>query len=461
MIVERGGEKLGIMMNIFGAEASKAGVVLIDEVDNIAALADALENAEGTADKMRKEMSAGVVGAFNAMKSAWEGLQLALADSGFRDVMQFWINLVGSLFRLFIDAPEIIRFFIIGVITAGIALGGLATIIEIVSIVLGIYKTLILTTIPKVWAWVAAQSANLYVHIWFNSVLLKQNALMLLQRARLKALALWTGILAAKTWLLSAAQAVFNVIAAMNPYVIILIAIIALIAGLILLTNTLDGVGRAIANFASDAWDAIKSAFNSVVKGISSAINWIKANWPLVAATLLGPIGIITWAIWKFHDDIIDAITGIANTIGGAITGAWDSVTGAITGGISWVIDQVTGLFRQIEEWYENHVPSWLRSGIRFITGDFSAAEDVIDGVTSLIGINAGDEQATQSPLSNAAIARRTSNVTTTNTSNVNVETVQVNVGQGDAESISREIGTSLEDELNASRFAFDGGVAR
>ena len=125
------------------------------------------------------------------------------------------------------------------------------------------------------------------------------------------------------------------------------------------------------------------------------------------------------------------------------------------------MIDQVTGLFRQIEEWYENHVPSWLRSGIRFITGDFSAAEDVIDGVTSLIGINAGDEQATQSPLSNAAIARRTSNVTTTNTSNVNVETVQVNVGQGDAESISREIGTSLEDELNASRFAFDGGVAR
>ena len=410
--IERKGERAEAMVNIFGREVGIAGGVLVNGVDDMEAFTQSLTDAEGTAEVMRAIMESGVVGAMDAMKSAWEGFQLALAESGFRETMAFFIDLLSKFLRLMIDAPGPVKWFITAVIAGGIGLGFLAAAIEIVSFVLGVYKVLILETIPAMWGWITGLSVA---------------------GAKMK-------LLAAKTWLVTTAQAAWNAVAAVNPYVLIILAIIATVAAIVLLVKHFDKVKRVFAN----------------------VLDWAKKNWPLLGAILLGPIGLVGYAIWQFKDDIIDALQSAWDFVSGifsSIGDAWHSLTRAVSDGASWLMEQVRSIFRAITAWYEEHVPDWLRSGIDFVAGGLG---DIIGGAGSLLGIGGGDA-APAAQLAPGATARAVgaNSVTTTNTNTVTVENVQVNVEQGDAETIGREIGTSLEDELNASRFAFDSGVAR
>lgn len=147
------------------------------------------------------------------------------------------------------------------------------------------------------------------------------------QKVAMLATAAATGVVTAAQWLLNAAMSA-------NPIALIIIAIVALVAGFVWLWNNVDGF-RA---FWVGAWDLIKGAALAVW-------DWIKANWPLLLQILTGPIGIAVVQIVKHWDDIKAAAQSVWQGIkdawseaGEFFTNIGDTIMDAFRTAINWVV---------------------------------------------------------------------------------------------------------------------------
>lgn len=120
------------------------------------------------------------------------------------------------------------------------------------------------------------------------------------------------GLILFKAWrmgtlAMTAAQLGLNAAILANPIGIALIALTALVAGIIIAYNKVSWFRSGI----NWLWGAVKTVFN-----------WIKTNWPLLAGILGGPIGL-----------------GVA-----MIIKHWGGVKSAVVGGVNWIIDKINGI---------------------------------------------------------------------------------------------------------------------
>ncbi|MFF7142234.1 phage tail tape measure protein [Streptomyces nodosus] len=120
-----------------------------------------------------------------------------------------------------------------------------------------------------------------------------------LQRVRLIAAAVAEKAAAVAQWLLNAAMSA-------NPIMLVVLAIAALVAGLIW-AYTKVGWFR----------DFVDAAFKLIGQAVSWCVDFVKAHWPLLLGILLGPIGVATGMIIKHWDKIrsgfLDAYHGTVN----------------------------------------------------------------------------------------------------------------------------------------------------
>lgn len=138
---------------------------------------------------------------------------------------------------------------------------------------------------------------------------------------------------ATKVW--TAVQTAFNFVMALNPVLLIVLAVIALIAVIV------------IAYRQSETFRAIvDAAFRWVWNLIKKVWAWIRDNWKLLLAILTGPIGIAVLLITKNWDKIkrgassaknwiVNAFKGLGNVIAApfragfnAIRAAWNATIG-------------------------------------------------------------------------------------------------------------------------------------
>lgn len=149
----------------------------------------------------------------------------------------------------------------------------------------------------------------------------------------------------------TAAQWLLNVALAANPIALVVIAIAALVVGLILAWKKSETFRTVVTG-----------AFNAVKGAAMSVWNWLKANWPLLLAIITGPIGLAVLAIVKNWDKIKAATTAVKNwivaafntvvtfvkglpgKISTAASGMWDGIKSAFRSAINWVIDKWNGL---------------------------------------------------------------------------------------------------------------------
>lgn len=142
----------------------------------------------------------------------------------------------------------------------------------------------------------------------------------------------WLGPLAAGIGIVVAAQWAWNAAAAANPLTLIVLAIAAVIAGIVLLVKN---------------WDKVTRAFRA-------AFDWIRGNWPLLLGILTGPIGLaVVWivknwdrvrdafaAVWDFvkrtAGDLEDAITAPYRAAWQLISSIFDKVRGAVEGALNF-----------------------------------------------------------------------------------------------------------------------------
>jgi len=140
-------------------------------------------------------------------------------------------------------------------------------------------------------------------------------------------LAIGIGVVTAATWLWNAAMAA-------NPITLVVIAIAALVAGILLLWKHVDWFREGILAM----WDAIKAAFN-----------WVADNWPTILAIITGPIGIAVLLITKNWDTIKDTFSAMVDTIKWIAGTVFDIIAAPYRlayDAIKTVIDKVPEVFR-------------------------------------------------------------------------------------------------------------------
>ena len=142
-------------------------------------------------------------------------------------------------------------------------------------------------------------------------------------------------VLAIKAWQLASAawiviqeaatavQLAFNVAMSMNPIGLIVIAIAALVAGLILAYQKVGWFREAVDATAKAAVEA----FDAIVDAVKWVIDFIKDHWELLFVILTGPFGLAVLAIIEYWDEILRGLQWLIDRIRQAVTVVFDILT--------------------------------------------------------------------------------------------------------------------------------------
>jgi phage-related protein len=151
--------------------------------------------------------------------------------------------------------------------------------------------------------------------------------------------------------LATAAQWLWNAALTANPIGLIIVGIVALVAGFIWLWNNVEG----FRNFFIGVGEALVTAWNWTVNAIGVAVDWVVNtfnSWkaklmPLfiaVGMTILGwrdtAVGAADWVVEKFNA-IVNFFKSIPGRIGSALSGMGSAVGNAFTAALNWGIDKI------------------------------------------------------------------------------------------------------------------------
>lgn len=129
-----------------------------------------------------------------------------------------------------------------------------------------------------------------------------------------------TAAAASKAW--AAAQWLLNAALTANPIGLVIAAVVGLVAVIVLAYKKSDTFRRIV-----------DGAFRAVLAAAQAVWGWIKKNWPLLLAILLGPFGPAFLLVlknldklkWAFHA-VMQAIKGFIKPVTDAINVLWEAV---------------------------------------------------------------------------------------------------------------------------------------
>lgn len=164
------------------------------------------------------------------------------------------------------------------------------------------------------------------------------------------AYAVATGVMRAATAAGAVAQWAFNAALAANPIGLIVIAIAALVAGLVwFFTQTELGrhiwetVWGAIKAVLQGAWDFIKGIWDALVGSlvwIGQKFEEFKVALGIVWDAVKDGVGVVVGWITDKWNAFIDFFTGLPGRIGAAAAGLWDWVKDGFKSAINWLIEK-------------------------------------------------------------------------------------------------------------------------
>lgn len=131
----------------------------------------------------------------------------------------------------------------------------------------------------------------------------------------------------------TAAMWLWNAAMAANPISLIVIAIAALVAGIMVAYNKVEWFH----NLIDVLWQGIQTGFN-----------WIKENWPLLVAILTGPIGIAVTLIVKNWDTITETFRRAIGILGNIVSTVVEILTFPFRQAVDTaktIIEKIPGFF--------------------------------------------------------------------------------------------------------------------
>jgi tape measure domain-containing protein len=189
------------------------------------------------------------------------------------------------------------------------------------------------------------------------------------------------------TKIATAVQAAFNLVMSLNPIMLIVLAVAAVVAALVLLYTKNETARKII----DAAWQALKQVFTTVWNAIVSVITWAWNNiispiWTAVSwyiQNILIPYFTLLWTI----------ISTAFNVIATIIKWAWDNVISPIWTAISWYISNVLipgfKLIWAVVSTVFSRVWSWIKSSFDKVKTVFNNVKnwitDMVDRFKSIL----------------------------------------------------------------------------
>lgn len=187
-------------------------------------------------------------------------------------------------------------------------------------------------------------------------------------------------------------QGAFNAIMAVNPFVLLGIAIAAVVAGLIYFftqTETGKKAWQSFVDFLKSAWDSVVSFFSGIGQWFADiwngAVDGAKAIWQGLVDWFIG----IVQGIQNIWNGITTFFSNLWTTVIGGIQSVWGGVTGFFSGIFNAVSSVVSTVFSAIGGFASN---AWSKiSGVfngvgNFFSGVFNGAKNAVSGVFSAFG---------------------------------------------------------------------------
>jgi len=208
----------------------------------------------------------------------------------------------------------------------------------------------------------------------------------------------WTAV----QWLLNAALSA-------NPIGLVVIAIAALVVGLVIAYKKSETFRKIVDAAFNAVWDIAKKLFN-----------WFKANWPLLLAILTGPIGIAVLVIVRHWDTIRETTTNAVNAVKGAVVGAWNAVKSAtvgawdaVSGAITDAVADVKRLLGALATWVTGFASGVLTTAVNRVKAIWDniadgaraavdGVKDAFNGVVTFLGGLVGRVRSAASDIANA-----------------------------------------------------------
>ena len=374
------GLDVGDAMKLFGQEAGAAGIILTQNADAAAAMSAQYEQATGTAQRMAGVQNQGLVGSVRNLRSAFEGLQIAVGESGLGAAVDWTARRMTILTNKLTEGEPWVRKLIAAVLLGGpatiglgaglkalsIALGGLAPVGAVIALI-GHYTGITaaaqalwnarLAVAPRLMAQMQAMGvaaaaaintawARLYLTLKFGGV---KGVL----------LTLWAPVAAAGT---SAFVAIKGAAA----------AAFATIKGL-----SLVGLWAGIKAAGVGAFVAIKAAVAAALGVVSAPILPIILGVVAAAALLI--------AAWKPVSTFFRGLwSGVADNIG-RVGDAFGRLLDAL-GPVGAAVRGAFGAVRDGFGWLASLLPDLTAEGESFGEALVNALVAVIDAVTAVIG---------------------------------------------------------------------------
>jgi hypothetical protein len=195
----------------------------------------------------------------------------------------------------------------------------------------------------------------------------------LAERAAKMAGTIATGAATAATWLFNAAMDA-------NPIMLVVLALAAIVVAIVL---AYEKVGW-FRDLVDDAGHVIAGAFNFIKDAVVGVYNWVRDNWPLLVAIILGPFAVVALEAVKHWDAIKKPIVDVFNWI----KGNWPLLVEILTGPIGWAAGLIINNWTSIKNAAIDAV-NWIKSTwdgmVRWFTGlpgqIANAARGMWDGI--------------------------------------------------------------------------------
>jgi TP901 family phage tail tape measure protein len=196
--------------------------------------------------------------------------------------------------------------------------------------------------------------------------------------------------IATKIWTIL--QGAFNVVMALNPVVLIVIAIAALTAAIVYLatkTTFFQDLWKAMTESVSSAWESFKQMFEAAVTAIGNFFNLLATNLKQAWNTAVKDITslwegfkkafeVAAKAIEKFWKGTTDFIKSVFDSVVGFIKGLWDGLVSGIEAGAKQAGEFFESIWNGITDFFKSVVNGYITIFENFFNF-------VIDGANGLI----------------------------------------------------------------------------
>lgn len=222
------------------------------------------------------------------------------------------------------------------------------------------------------------------------------------------------------------ALAAFNVVASMNPFTIIAVAIAAVVGALVFLqvkfnifgqawnaitavwgaavgwfSGVFGAIGQVVSGFVSSIWIGITTVFNNVVAFLQ--------QWGLtILAVIFAPVALIIGLFFTFKDQIfavfqavwdfiVATFTPVVQFFGGIFTGAWNLIVGVWGAAVGWfgsIWGGIVGVFSVVAGWFGGVFRgAWnaIVSIFGGLAGWFRGIWNGIVGIFGSVGVSIGN----------------------------------------------------------------------